>query len=158
MLNDTKFDIISKGNSKYDEKNDIIYLLKDSDKYEILHEIGHVIEKKKDIYNDTSFKNALKYNINDINLLNGDIGNLQGYDKKYEFLKIGNKFVSDYQRRVYNTDMYNNSRINYSDYTFNYNTLRDYFSEGFKYYFMENNTLKKKDIELYNYIKELLNE
>ena len=42
---------IEPGYSAYDRKNNIIHLLKKPSKHEILHEIGHAIETKYDIYN-----------------------------------------------------------------------------------------------------------
>ena len=36
--------------------------------------------------------------------------------------------------------------------------LREYFSEGFRCYFMEPDLLKQKDYELYQYIKELVED
>ena len=141
------YKVISKGNSYYSIDNNTIYLLKGSDKYEILHEIGHIIEVKKDIYNDTRFREVLLNGIENIDLFDDKtIGAISGYDSdKYEFLKIGNKFISDYQRRLYNEDMYRNPRIDYSTYNFNHNVMRDYFSEGFRCYFEDNKLLKRKD-------------
>ena len=45
--------------------------------------------------------------------------------------------------------------MDYLDLTFNPKTLGEYFSEGVRCYFQKNNLLKKKDIELYNSIKEI---
>lgn len=51
LINDTTFEI-SKSNSYYDRKNNVIHLLSDSNEYETLHEIGHAIETKLDLLHD----------------------------------------------------------------------------------------------------------
>lgn len=152
LIKDTKVKISNK-NSYYDRKNDIIYLLKDSNKYEVLHEIGHAIETKLDILHN---KDYIKIQQNGLNINSFNINNIKGYDKQNEFWLDGNKFISDYQRRVYNQDIDGNFRLNYLNYTFNTKTLGEYFAEGFRCYFENNNLLERKDIDLFNYIKEIL--
>ena len=144
---------ITRTDSCYDREQDTIYLLKDADKYEVLHEIGHVIETKLDILHDNKYIKIQKDGL-DINQIS--IDNIKGYNIENEFWVEGNKFISDYQRKVYNQDIDGNFRLNYLNYTFNTKTLGEYFSEGFRCYFENNKLLKKKDKELYNYIKELL--
>lgn len=152
LISDTEIKI-TKNNSYYDRKQDKIYLLKDADRYEVLHEIGHAIETKLDILHNQEY---LRIQRSGININNIQIGNIDGYDEKYEFWLGGNKFISDYQRRVYDTDIDGNERLDYSNFSFNTGALGEYFSEGFKYYFKSNTLLKRKDIELYNYIKGIL--
>ena len=144
---------ITKTDSCYDRKQDTIYLLKDANKYEVLHEIGHVIETKLDILHDDKYA-KIQENGLDINQIS--IGNIKGYDIENEFWTEGDKFVSDYQRKIYNQDIDGNFRLNYLNYTFNTKTLGEYFSEGFRCYFESNKLLKRKDKKLYDYIKELL--
>lgn len=152
LINDTTFEI-SKNNSYYDRKNNIIYLLNDSNEYEILHEIGHVIETKLDLLHD---KKYIEIQQNGLNIKEIHTDNINGYGKEYEFWLDGNKFISEYQRRVYEQDIDGNYKLNYLDFTFNPKTLGEYFSEGFRCYFEKNKLLKRKDIDLYNYIKEVL--
>ena len=54
IIDNTTFEI-SKNNSYYDRKNNIIHLLSDSSEYEILHEIGHAIETKLDLLHDKKY-------------------------------------------------------------------------------------------------------
>ncbi len=152
IINDTKFEI-SKNNSYYDRKNNVIHLLSDSNEYEILHEIGHVIETKLDLLHD---KKYIEIQQNGLNIREIHTDNINGYGKENEFWLDGNKFISEYQRRVYEQDIDGNYKLNYLDFTFNPKTLGEYFSEGFRCYFQENNLLKRKDIDLYNYIKGVL--
>lgn len=152
IINDTTFEI-SKSNSYYDRKNNVIHLLSDSNEYEILHEIGHVIETKLDLLHD---KKYIEIQQNGLNIKEIHTDNIKGYGKENEFWLDGNKFISEYQRRVYEQDIDGNYKLNYLDFTFNPKTLGEYFSEGFRCYFQENKLLKRKDIDLYNYIKEVI--
>ena len=152
LIKDTKIEV-SNTKSYYDRKNNIIYLLKDSNKYEVLHEIGHVIETKLDFLHN---KDYIQIQKNGLNVKDFNINNIEGYEKENQFWLEGNKFISDYQRRVYENDIEGNPIVNYLDYTFNTKTLGEYFSEGFRCYFESNNLLKRKDIDLYNFIKETL--
>lgn len=152
LINDTMFEI-SKNNSYYDRKNNVIHLLSDSNEYEILHEIGHAIETKLDLLHNEKYIEIQQKGLN-INEIHTD--NIKGYGKENEFWLDGNKFISEYQRRVYEQDIDGNYKLNYLNYTFNSKTLGEYFSEGFRCYFEENKLLKRKDIDLYNYIKEVL--
>ena len=67
------------------------------------------------------------------------------------------KFISEYQGRIYNFDMFGNERYNSDTKEFNYRVLGEYFSEGFATYFTDRPLLLKKDKKLHDYIKELLN-
>lgn len=157
-INSTPIEIVSKNkNNHYLESK--LYLLSDATEEEITHEIGHILEEKLNIKNDNKYQKILKNGIEDIDITNNCIGEIKGYDpNKYEFLLTGDKFISDYQRRVYNIDIDKEPRINYTNYEFNYNVLRDYFPEGLRAYFSDKQLLKTKDYELYKYVEEVLNE
>ena len=153
LIKDTKYSI-SNTNSCYDRKNDTIYLLYDSNEYEILHEIGHALETKLDILHDDKYIEIQKYGVEDINPIT-DIEKIDGYGTN-DFIKNTGKFISEYQRRVYEEDIDRNNIINYANFTFNSKTLGEYFAEGFRCYFEDNKFLKEKDLKLYNYIKGVL--
>lgn len=158
FINDTPIKTIGKGKNNHylDGK---LYLLNDATEEEIIHEIGHIIEEKLDIVNDSKYQSLLKNNIGEIDVFNNSIGSIKGYDAdKYEFLLTGNNFISDYQRRVYNIDINRNDRIDYMKGTFNYNVFRDYLPEGLRCYMVDKQLLKTKNIDLYNYIEEVLDE
>lgn len=155
ILKDTK--VVEKSNiSAYDRKNNIIHLLKNPSKHEILHEIGHTIETKYDIYNNEKFINILKSNINDMDILMAKT-DTTSFEEAIDLIE-NDKFVSKYQGRIYNFDMYGKERYNSNTQEFNYKVLGEYFSEGFAIYFTNNKLLLKKDEKLYNYIKEIINE
>lgn len=156
-IDNTPIEIIGKGKNNHylDGK---LYLLNDATEEEIIHEIGHIIEEKLDIANDSKYQSILKNSIGDIDVFNNEIGPIDGYDPdKYEFLLTGNNFVSEYQRRVYGSDINGVPRYN-NTFEFNYNVFRDYLPEGLSYYFYDRALLKNKNIELYRYIEEVLNE
>lgn len=157
-INNTPVEIIGKNKNNHylDGK---LYLLSDATEEEIIHEIGHIIEEKLNIANDERYQTILKKSIGEIDVFNNSIGSISGYDAdKYEFLLSGEKFISDYQRRVYNIDINKKDRIDYLNGTFNYNVFRDYLPEGLRCYMIDRKLLKKKNIELYKYIEEVLHE
>lgn len=58
--------LIDTGNSRYDRKKGILYLRTDFIEGELVHEIGHVIETKLDLYHNKEFLNALNNGLGDI--------------------------------------------------------------------------------------------
>ncbi len=154
-IQDTKF-VEKASTSDYDRKNNIIHLMKNPSKHEILHEIGHAVETKYDIFNDNEFIEVLKSNITDMDILMAKTDNTT-FEQAIDLIE-NDKFVSKYQGRIYNFDMYGKERYNSNNKEFNYKVLGEYFSEGFATYFTNDKLLLKKDKKLYNYIKELLNE
>lgn len=157
-LKNTPVIVAGKGKNNH-YLNGTLYLLSDATQEEIIHEIGHLIEEKLDVINEKKYQALLRNSIGEINLIENPIGPLEGYDPdKYEFLLIGDNFVSDYQRRVYNVDINKNDRIDYLNGTFNYNVFRDYLPEGLRCYFSDKQLLKTKNAELYEYIEGVLNE
>ena len=153
LIKDTKIEI-SSTNSYYDRKNNTIHLLRDSNKYEILHEIGHATETRLNILHDNKYINIQRKGLENINPIT-DINKIRGYGEN-DFVIDTGKFISEYQRRIYENDIDGNSLLNYNNFTFNTKTLGEYFSEGFRCYFENNNLLKRKDKDLYDYIKEIL--
>lgn len=154
-IQDTKF--VEKSNtSDYDRKNNIIHLMKNPSKYEILHEIGHAVETKYDVFNDNKFIEVLKDNITEMDILMAKTDD-STFEQAIDLIE-NDKFISKYQGRIYNFDMYGKERYNSNNKEFNYKVLGEYFSEGFATYFTNENKLLKKDKKLYDYIKELLNE
>ena len=157
-INNTPIEVI--GNDKNNHYSDgKLYLLSDATEEEMIHEIGHIIEEKLNIANDEKYQTILKNSIGEIDVFNNSIGSISGYDSdKYEFLLSGDKFISDYQRRVYNIDINQNDRIDYLHGIFNYNVFRDYLPEGLRCYMVDKQLLKRKNIDLYKYIEEVLHE
>lgn len=147
LLKDVKFDIITQGNSGY--KGNTIYILKGANKYEVIHEIGHVLIDKLKIDKDSRY----------INIINNTLNNFKEEDIIYDpetFVKgifriESKKFVTKYQGRIYQNEGFvaDNGKLNY-------NAFKDYFPEGLRMYYQDSELLKRKNIDLYNYIKELM--
>lgn len=62
------------------------------------------------------------------------------------------KFVSEYQGRMYESyGIYDGTEINLS-------SMKDYFPEGYREFFMDPDNLKAHDPDLYDYIRGLLDD
>ncbi len=147
LLKDVQFDIITKGNSGY--KGNTIYILKGANKYEVIHEIGHLIEDKLKIYNDSRLKNIIENTLKDFSI-NDIVFDPETFTQG--IFRINNKkFITEYQGRIYQSAGFqtDNGKLNYK-------AFKEYFSEGLRMYYQDNQLLKNKNIELYNYIKELM--
>lgn len=103
---------------------------------------------------DNKYIEIQKRGLENINPIT-DTMKIKGYGEN-DFVIDTGKFISEYQRRVYEEDIDKNGILDYNTFTFNSKTLGEYFSEGFRCYYESNKFLKKKDINLYNYIEEVL--
>lgn len=153
QLQDTKF-VMDSDKSAYDRKNNVIHLLKDPTEREIIHEIGHAVETKYNVFKDNKFIDVIKDNISEMDILMART--IDTYSEPIDIIE-NDKFISEYQGRIYNFDMFGNERYNSDTKEFNYRVLGEYFSEGFATYFTDRPLLLKKDKKLHDYIKELLN-
>ena len=145
--------LIDTGNSRYDRKKGILYLRTDFIEGELVHEIGHVIETKLDLYHNKEFLNALNNGLGDITPF--DIIDDDSFVEP--ITRIENpKFISEYQVYLYEFDIDGMERFNSEDFTFNLKCLGEYFSEGYRVYLTNPQILKSKDAELYNFINKRL--
>ena len=163
LLEKTKFEIFSKGNitrngkeidsSFYDRNEDKVYIItgKDLTEEEVIHEIGHAIETKLKIYEDSKYINIRNKGLS--NYYERDLHELEGY-KGTEGI-WNEKFISILQGKIYAQDLNGKYHIDVSK-KINMDCLGDYFSEGFRQYFENPTKLIVKDIELYKYIKRLV--
>lgn len=138
-------------NSYYNRITDTIHIYQGADKGEIIHEIGHLIETKWNILNDSEYIKVRSKGLENYNA--SFVKELEGYDNT---ISIKNsKFISGLQGKIYKRDLkgkpyaYNNQ--------LNLNCLGDYFSEGFRQYYINSNILKEKDKELFKYIEGVIN-
>lgn len=136
-------------NSFYDRKNDIIHIYQGADKYEVIHEIGHLIETKYDVLNDQKYIKIRAEGLENYNA--SFVKSLSNY-KNTMGIK-NSKFISELQGKIYKVDL--NGKQNFtSNRGLNLNCLGEYFSEGFREYFENRSNLKIKDVKLFEYIKE----
>ncbi|WP_410746737.1 hypothetical protein, partial [Clostridium neonatale] len=109
------------------------------------HELGHALETKFDLYNNEKFINILKADLPDSFTCLLNIKTTKEFIQEIDILDVDcPKFISKYQSRIYDKDMYKNERIDFSTGEFNYKVLGEYFSEGYKGYILNPNNLKEK--------------
>ena len=117
---------------------------------DIIHEYGHALDRALKIERDEVFVEIRKKGI-DV----ADVDKIV-YDehtfKKPIWRMTNDKFVSIYQGRMYDSyGIYDGTEINLS-------SMKDYFPEGYREFFMNPDNLKAHDPDLYNYIRGLLND
>lgn len=136
-------------NSGYDRKTRRVRLINDLEEGEIIHELGHALETKFDLYNNEKYKKLLNNIVK--NKGYGDII----YDSETFTIPItrlqADRFVSEYQGRLYEeVEIFND------DGGINPKSLGEYFSEGYREFIENPEKLMEKDSELYKFIKELI--
>lgn len=144
--------VLTDDTSGYSRKSNTLFINTEMRDGDVVHEAGHIIFHELNIQKDEKYQKVLQKGIE--NVTNYDIIENRDYEKPfYQLVTISGKFVSDYQKRVY-VDM---ATHDYSA-EFDYSTLKEYFSEGYRAYFKEPETLRRKDPELYDYIGRLVND
>ena len=144
--------VITDNVSGYSHKRKTLYVNIDMHEGDMVHEAGHIVFHVLGIEKDKKYQKILKKGIEKVT--NYDIIENKDYEKPfYQLVTDSDKFLNDYQKRIY-------INIETHDYSaeFDYSTLREYFSEGYRAYFKEPEILKKKDQDLYNYIGRLVND
>lgn len=144
--------VITDNISGYSNKEKALAISVNMEEGDMVHEAGHIIFHALNIQKDDRYQKILQKGIE--NITNYDIIINTDYQETfYQLNTNSDKFLNEYQKRVY---------INFEthDYSaeFDYSTLREYFSEGYRAYFKESENLKKKDPDLYNYIGRLVND
>lgn len=115
---------------------------------DVIHEYGHALERACKVWKDPEYISIRADGI--------DLADLRKvvYDKTTFTTPIkrldSEKFISVYQGRLYD-----NGGICDSGGRIDLSKLKDYFSEGYRAYYTEPWTLKKKDKKLYAYIEGL---
>ncbi len=138
---------INNGPSHFSVTENKIYLNNKADEWSLIHELGHKLfislsKEEKKQYNRIITNKFKNYTKSDFKL---------SRKKDYWILKDSSEFVSSYQTRIYmgfrNFKLSGKVNIDYA---------LEYLSEGVKYYFQNADILKQKDIELYKFIKEII--
>lgn len=149
----TIIDIGRLGASQYDYFHDILYIAKDANHTEIIHEIGHLVENKLlDVQEVSAIRRKL-------------IGKPSVWDIKVEtyydagknphdiFLLDCPKLISEYQGRIY-TDYIMDAFD--EDGNFKDELLWEFISEPFREYVEDPENLKRKSAELFNLIRRVV--
>ena len=148
------------GNSHYNRETKTLFLAKGADAQEIVHEFAHAYETKIDLYNNDKFLKMLNDNFGDIDplldIVIDDVTFEGSSVKLVAYSKNMSKFISDYQRRIYEELSENENLIDYNTFKLNVRSLGEYFSEGYREYFFNPENLRSKDHKLYLLIKDLV--
>lgn len=122
----------------------------------VVHELAHALEQQLDIYHNEKFLSALNNGLENITW-SDIITDADTFAEPIELLNINSdKFVTIYQRHVYDVDYEGNGRIDFANnFAFNAKTMLDYFAEGYRYYCIWPEQLRDRDPMLYQFIEEL---
>lgn len=142
-----RFIIDDKLNSRFDRERKILYLRSDPIEGELIHELGHVLETKSGLIYTDRYREIRENGMGQISIFRIRRG------KQYEYVE-NEKFVSRYQGMLYEQDN-NGYKSRKRDGYINLECLGEYFSEGYREYFINPENLKRKDPELFEYIRIL---
>jgi len=143
--------------NRYNPQKNILYINPNELENGVFgHECAHVFETKLGLFQeDSKFLDIVKDGI-DLS----DVEKVYDASKHYVtnqkvVILSNNKFVTEYQGRLYDTKKVPAYKyINGIEYI-NPKALREYFSIGYQTFLYNPELLKEKDLELFNFIKEL---
>lgn len=157
--------VVSSGSSKFNPYTREIIINKQARKGDLVHEIGHSIEYALDLFRNDDFlavlNHDLSYDLNDINSLEYIWFKEDGSEVIVErdTLDISkskfSKFISEYQARLYDTDINNEPLYIAGEKQLNNKCLREYFSEGYREFVDNPRNIEEKDKLLFDFINEL---
>lgn len=138
--------------SVFSIKDNTIKLGKNSDVYDLIHELGHVYDEKVRLFNNKEFVNIIsdkfkKYSHKDFKMVKYKNGVVLYH------LKDSSKFVNEYQTTLYSKEnpftIFGKVKVK---------NAKEYFSEGLRYYYYDRDLLKEKDSKLYKYINKIMGD
>lgn len=136
--------------SHYDRKTRELIISSVREPGHVIHEYGHALERALKLEKDEMFGSIRQKGI--------DLADASKivYDEDTFTEQIwrmtNDKFVSEYQGR-----MYESSGI-YDGHTINLSSMKEYFAEGYREFYMNPENLKTHDPDLYDYIRGLLHD
>lgn len=136
--------------SHYDPKTRELAISSEREPGHIIHEYGHALERTLKLEKDDVFVSIRQKGI--------DLADASKivYDEDTFTEPIwrmtNDKFVSEYQGR-----MYESAGI-YDGHTINLSSMKEYFAEGYREFYMNPENLKAHDPGLYDYIRGLLHD
>lgn len=134
--------------SHYDPKTKEIVLSTTHKTGDVIHEYGHALERALKLEKDPAFVALRKKGI--------DLADASKivYDEttftEPIWRMLNDKFVSEYQGR-----MYESAGI-YDGHTINLTSMKEYFAEGYREFYVNPENLRLHDPDLYDYIRRLL--
>lgn len=147
-----KVSIDENNNSRYDRNKGILYLAKELDEGEAIHEMAHALETAFGVWDDPKFIHAVNDTIGDINPLWDAIRDEDTFVKPITRLANTECLVSIYQGRLYDEQI----PLIDDDMKFNVYALGEFFSEAYREYIFNPENLKSKQPKIYQYIDEVV--
>lgn len=136
--------------SNYDPRTRELTISRNREPGHVIHEYGHALERTLKLEKDKVFVSVRQKGI--------DLADASKivYDEDTFTEQIwrmtNDKFVSEYQGR-----MYESAGI-YDGHTINLSSMKEYFAEGYREFYMNSENLKAHDPDLYDYIRGLLHD
>lgn len=147
----TVIDVGQIGASQYDYQRDILYIAKGAETEDVVHEIGHLVESKMiDSDKVMKLKEDILDNVSPFDFVNDIYYNANG-DPIEIFLIKSDRFVSEYQGRVYINDW---SELMDDDMKVKPELLEEFVSEPFREYIQNPDRLKNEFPDFYELIRE----
>lgn len=153
LNNGTVIDVGKNGASQYDYEHDILYIAKGATKEAVIHEIGHMVENK--MMASEQVEKIRKETVGNVGLFDITTELYEdtfGNDVEVP-LVINDKFVSEYQGRIYVENIFDAFNI---DGTFKDDLLWEFISEPFRIYVENPMLLKEKSPDIYSFIEEVV--
>ena len=149
----TIIDVGQIGASQYDYRNDIMYVAKNAEVEDVIHEIGHMVENK--MLSSAKVNALMDELISHVSVFEimSDIYEDAAGNPREVFLLKNEKFVSEYQGRLY---VYNSIDAFHDDGSLKKEVLMEFISEPFRVYVMEQERLKKDFVEFYELLREVV--
>lgn len=117
---------------------------------DVIHEYGHALDRALKLERDATFIEIRKKGI-DVAAIDRIVYDEDTFTEPI-WRMTNDKFVSEYQGRMYESyGIYDGTEINLS-------SMKDYFPEGYREFFMDPDNLKAHDPDLYDYIRGLLDD
>lgn len=136
--------------SHYDPKTKEIVLSTTHKTGDVIHEYGHALERALKLEKDPAFAVLREKGIN-----LADASKIVYDETTFTepiWRMLSDKFVSEYQGR-----MYESAGI-YDGNTINLTSMKEYFAEGYREFYMNPKNLRLHDPDLYEYIRGLLHD
>ena len=150
--NITGLQIIQEGNSCVDRNAGMMYLRYDFEKGEAIHEFAHILEIELGVWQGEKFINTIKETLGNVDLTKC-LYDEETFVEPIWRVNLEEKLLSEYQGRIYEE-----AGLVDDNFNFNYRALGDFFSEAYKYYFIDIERLMSIQPKVYEYLKELIEE
>jgi hypothetical protein len=141
--------IVAGGNSSYYDPTTKNIVISDvSSRGAVIHEVAHAIEREKDLYNSSIFRDVWLDGLQNVQLDNIIWDNKTFAEGVWRLEH--QKFISAYQGRFYEDrwPILEGQELSFEG-------RRDYFSEGYREFIENPNNLLDKDTKLYHFIEGL---